>query len=120
MRARIPAPSLSQILKTGCAQDTACEVNNMINGNAKPVKKFVAGTIQVAIWRNTLPVGVGNDGVLMTVALERRYKDRENHWQSSGSLRVNDVPKAVLLLTKAYEFLTTSVEDGDGGDTNGQ
>ena len=92
----------------------------MTNENAKPVKKFVAGTIQAAIWNNRLPVGGGNDNVMMTVSLERRYKDREGNWQSSGSLRVNDVPKAVLLLNKAYEFLTTAAEDGDVGDANGQ
>ena len=92
----------------------------MTNENAKPVKKFVAGTIQAAIWRNAIQVSGGNDGVMMTVSLERRYKDREGNWQSSGSLRVNDVPKAVMLLNKAYEFLTTAAEDGDGGDANGQ
>jgi hypothetical protein len=112
--------SLSRFSKTSCAKDAANEVNNMIKESAKPVKKFVAGMIQVAVWRNALPIGGGNDGGMMTVALERRYKDREGNWQSSGSLRVNDVPKAILLLNKAYEFLTTSAEDGDGGDTNGQ
>ena len=93
----------------------------MTNGNAKPVKKFAAGTIQVAIWKNILPIGGGNDNVMMSVTLERRYKDREGQWQSSGSLRLNDLPKAVLLLNKAYEHLTsTPDEDGDGGDSNGQ
>jgi len=93
----------------------------MTNGNTKPVKKFAAGTIQAAIWKNILPLGGGNDNVMMSVTLERRYKDREGQWQSSGSLRLNDLPKAVLLLNKAYEFLTTGDnEDGEGGDANGQ
>jgi len=93
----------------------------MTNENAKPVKKFVAGTIQAAIWNNRLPLGGGNDNVMMSVTLERRYRDRDGQWQSSGSLRMNDLPKAVLLLNKAYEFLTTGAsEDSDGGDANGQ
>lgn len=92
----------------------------MTNENAKPVKKFAAGTIHAAIWKNILPLSGGSDNVMMSVTLERRYKDREGHWQSSGSLRVNDVPKAVLLLNKAFDFLTTTAEGGDGGDMNGQ
>ena len=92
----------------------------MTNGNTKPVKKFVAAPIQVAIWKNTVAASSANDSMMMTVSLERRYKDRDGMWQSSGSLRVNDVPKAIWLLMKAYEFLTTAAEEGEGGDMNGQ
>ena len=32
--------------------------------------------------------------------------DKNDKWQSTSSLDVNDVPKAILVLSKAYEFMT--------------
>ncbi|MCD6434079.1 MAG: hypothetical protein J7L14_00525 [Candidatus Diapherotrites archaeon] len=64
-----------------------------------PIKKFSAGAISVAIWQNS-----SANGEYYTVTMERRYlKDEE--WQSSNTLRLNDIPKACLALQKAYEFL---------------
>ena len=66
-----------------------------------PVKKFNAGAIQVAIWQNE-----GKEGAQYnTISIDRRYKDKNEQWKSSNSLRINDVPKAVVTLQKAYEYL---------------
>ncbi len=66
-----------------------------------PVKKFGAGGIQVAIWENQ-----GKEGnQFYTVSIDRRYKDKNDEWKSSNSLKVNDLPKAILALQKAYEYL---------------
>ena len=43
-----------------------------------------------------------------TVSFQRRYRDKKGEWQTSNSLNVNDVPKAVLVLNKAYEYLTSN------------
>ena len=43
-----------------------------------------------------------------TVSFQRRYRDKDGAWQSTNSLRVNDIPKANLVLAKAYEFLTSN------------
>ena len=32
-------------------------------------------------------------------------KDKNDEWQHTNSLRVNDLPKAALVLNKAYEYL---------------
>ena len=45
---------------------------------------------------------------IRNVSFQRRYRDNEGEWKTSGSLRVNDIPKAVLVLNKAYEFLTSN------------
>jgi hypothetical protein len=31
--------------------------------------------------------------------------DKEGNWQTTSSLRVGDIPKATLVLNKAYEYL---------------
>lgn len=42
------------------------------------------------------------------VAFQKRYRDASGEWQTTNSLNVNDLPKAVLVLNKAYEYLTSN------------
>lgn len=70
----------------------------------QPEKRFSTGAISAAVWtnegmdRNSLPT------TFRTVTLQRRYKDKEGNWQSTNSLRTGDLPKAVLVLQKAFEY----------------
>lgn len=65
-----------------------------------PEKKFRAGPISATVWRN-----MTEKGSYASVQLSRSYKDASNAWKSTGSLRVNDLPKATVVLNKAYEYL---------------
>lgn len=70
-----------------------------------PEKKFSTGVITATIWQNQ---GKSRNGEIVgyrTVSLQRRYKDKNGVWQSANSFRVNDLPKAALVLQKAYEYL---------------
>ena len=71
-----------------------------------PEKKFSTGAISAAIWKNN---GVSKrDGQAVefnTISLQRRYQDKEGVWKSTNSLRINDLPKASLVLQKAYEYI---------------
>lgn len=42
------------------------------------------------------------------VVFQHRYIDKDGEWQTTNSLKVNDIPKAILVLRKAYEFLTSN------------
>ncbi len=66
----------------------------------QPVKKYSAGGLQVAVWENESKTG----GKFHTVSMDRSYKDNKDNWQKTNTLRVNDIPKAVVALTRAYEF----------------
>jgi len=83
----------------------------MANGN-KPVKKFSAGAISAAVWKNTRQNGKGQNFDVESVTLDRRYKDGDD-WKSSSSFRLNDLPKVQLVLAKAYEYLATKKQDGE-------
>jgi len=70
-----------------------------------PEKKFSTGVITATVWQNH---GKGKNGEAIgyrTVSLQRRYKDKNGVWQSANSFRVNDLPKATLVLQKAYEYV---------------
>lgn len=71
-----------------------------------PEKKFRAGGISATVWLNKGTKTTGEESEFRTIAIERSYTDREGKWQSTNSLRVNDLPRAQMVLNKAYEYLT--------------
>lgn len=71
----------------------------------KPDAKFTAGAVSATVWSNTGSTKDGQPTSYFTVSLQRNYKDRDGNWKNSSSLRLNDLPKARLVLSKAYEFL---------------
>ena len=73
-------------------------------GTNVPEKKFSTGAIQATIWNNDIEKD-GATASFKTIVLSRRYCDKEGNWKSTNSLRVNDIPKAALVLQKAYEYL---------------
>lgn len=86
--------------------------NINLNKNT-PEKKFRASPITATIWTNEAPSKDGEPRIYRTVSLERSYKDKEGAWKSTGSLRVNDLPKAILVLNKAFEYISIK-DDSDG------
>ncbi len=82
-----------------------------VNKNS-PEKKFRASPMSATIWANEVISADGQTNVFRTINLERTYKDKEGNWRKTNSLRVNDLPKAILVLNKAYEFISIK-EEGD-------
>ncbi|MEK6961509.1 MAG: hypothetical protein AABX47_10160 [Nanoarchaeota archaeon] len=70
----------------------------------KPLAKFKAGAVVATIWANSAQ-GAAGEVVYNSITLDRRYQDKSGQWQSTSSMRVNDLPKAALVLQKAYEYL---------------
>lgn len=89
----------------------------MANGRESngPVKKFMAGAVSAALWSHTTTLKDGRSLDLLSVSLDRRYKDSDGEWKSTGSFKENDIPKAMLVLAKAYEFMTSKDDDDYDG-----
>lgn len=84
----------------------------------KPIGKWNSGGISVAVWQNSIETANGPQ-MVERVTLERRYKDEKSgEWKSTNSYRKDELPKAILVLQKAYDFLAfrkrSSDDDGDG------
>ena len=62
------------------------------------------GAVRATIFRNTI-IKAGQAIPLPKVVIEVRYKDKTGQWQGTNSLSVNDLPKAILALQKAFEYL---------------
>jgi len=72
---------------------------------SKPKEVIRVGAVNVSIFENT----VMKDDKILTipkVVFQVRYKDKEGQWKSTSSLSVNDIPKAINALQKAYQILT--------------
>lgn len=76
---------------------------------AKPEKKFQHGGVSASIFVNELSVN-GQVVEKMTVSPQRSYKDKNDEWQTSTSFGINDIPKLIVALSKAYDYLTTRSE----------
>ena len=70
-----------------------------------PEKKFSTGVVTATVWQNQGKGRSGEPVAYRTVSLQRRYKDKNGVWQTANSFRVNDLPKAALVLQKAYEYI---------------
>jgi hypothetical protein len=85
-------------------------------GQNVPEKKFTTGVIQATVWRNCGKAKTGEAVEYRSISFDRRYKDPEGNWKSTTSLRISDLPKAIVVLNKAYEYAVlkdnvTSTED---------
>ena len=72
----------------------------------QPEKKFRAGAVSATVWLNK-----ATEGEYRSVNLERSYMGKDGKWQTTSSFRASDLPKADLVLRKAYEFISL-----DGGN----
>lgn len=108
-----PANGLSEVMEMADRQKTgqAKSEGEGSEPKAPPVHKISAGGVRLAIWANDGPKG----GTFHSVTIERTFRRSDatgkDAWGSTRALRVNDIPKAVTVLQKAYEWLLLRGED---------
>ena len=88
----------------------------------KPEKRFQSGGVEASIFENEIQHN-GKTVKVKKVAFQKRYKSPQG-WKTTYSLDINDIPKAVWVLSKAYEFLvlnpdTTAAGEIENGGTPG-
>ena len=89
-----------------------------MTGQQMPVAKFRAGQVASAVWRNEIQVK-GKAITVLKATVQRRYKDKDGSWQSSGSLSRNEIPLAIYCLQKAFEkIIETQHEESGNGNSN--
>ena len=75
----------------------------------KPEQVFKVGAVRASVFKNTI-THQGKEITLAKVVLEVRYRDKSGQWRGTHSLSLNELPKAILALQKAYDFLTAPTE----------
>ena len=88
-------------------------MNQLGDENMAPVKKFSAGSISCALWENEATVN-GRKMTLLKASLDRRYKDKDGQWKSSGSFGRNEIPQAIYCLLQAYAAMVSESSEEVG------
>jgi hypothetical protein len=84
---------------------------------SQPEITFRHGPCSASVFENEYERGDRKFAV-RNVTFQRSYQDKDGNWQTTSSLKVNDIPKAVLVLNKCYEFLTSNgILDSDTEET---
>ena len=81
-----------------------------------PIAKFRAGAVSAALWENDIEVK-GRTITILKATVQRRYKDKDDNWQSSDSFSRNEIPLAIYCLQKAFDkIIETQSEAANGND----
>ena len=81
-----------------------------------PLKTFRAGLVRAVVWKNKAEAKDGRpERTFHSVVLERRYKGEDGEWHSTNRFDADrDVPKAVVCLQKAFEFVAMREKEQNG------
>jgi hypothetical protein len=71
-----------------------------------PEKRFQVGNCAASVFVNDIETRDGPRQV-RSVRLERVYKGADGEFRWTAVLRKNDLPKAVIVLEQAFEYLAT-------------
>jgi hypothetical protein len=82
-----------------------------------PIAKFKAGQVSSALWANEIDVK-GSTVTILKATVQRRYKDKDGNWQSSGSFSRNEIPLAIYCLRKAFEKIIEKQQEVSANGSN--
>ena len=68
---------------------------------AKPIAKYRAGPVHVALWENTMKRD-DRETLMHKVSIERRYRGSDGAWRSTTSFTRNELPMIRFCLEQAY------------------
>ena len=97
------------------------EIQRNINENKKdgqfkkrvrPEVVFSVKPVKASVFSNEVKTATGMVA-MKSVSLQRSYMDKYGTFQSTNSLRVDDIPKAILVLRKAFEHMALEERHGD-------
>jgi hypothetical protein len=82
-----------------------------------PDMTFKAGSCRASVFKNKVERD-GKEVIIPKVSILKRYMDKGGAWKNSQSFGVNDLPKLMVVVIKAYDFLTSRKKDGSGRSDN--
>ena len=80
-----------------------------------PMKSLRVGSLRCAIWANQAQRD-GRNVTDYTIRINRRYKDRNDQWQTTDSLFPENLLAAAFLAQKAFEFIALNTSEAEPQD----
>jgi hypothetical protein len=82
-----------------------------------PDMTFEAGSCKASVFQNKVEID-GEEVIISKVSIWKRYMDKGGAWKNSQSFGVNDLLKLMVVVMKAYDFLTSRKRHGSGRSDN--
>ena len=82
----------------------------------KPIWQMKAGSFFASIWENERNMG-GKLVKVREVSFQKRYRNDAGEYATSNRYQINEIPKAMVVLAKAYEQLLAE-SASEGGEQN--
>jgi len=73
---------------------------------AGPDISFETGSCRAAIFYNEIQKN-GETLNIPNIVITRSYLDKNNEWKTTSTFRLNDLPKLIIVVSKAYDYLTS-------------
>ena len=70
----------------------------------QPEKRFQVGNCTASVFENEVQTQDGKKAI-KNVSFQKTYRDKKGNFQHTNSLQANEIPKAILALAKAYDYL---------------
>lgn len=98
-------------IHTGPFGDGGARMNG--NGKERPEINFKVGGVRAAVWKWNNMTKDGRPFTQRKVVLDRAYRDGHGNWKNVNSYDANDIPKAILALYKAFDYLHRASEESE-------
>jgi len=70
-----------------------------------PEKEFKIGPVRAVVWSNQRTANDGRTFNSTKVSFERTYRDSNGSFKTTSSFDMNDLPKLIIAIKRAYEYL---------------
>lgn len=77
----------------------------------QPEKRIKVGNVIVSVFSNE----IDGQRFLRSVSIQKFYRDKEGSFRPTNSLNTNDIPKAILALARAYDYVLNADTPDDLG-----
>lgn len=86
------------------------------NKENKPLNKVKVGNVTSTIWKNTITPKGKDSFEVLSFNIERSYKDDNDKWANTNSMRKEDIAKIELVLAKTKDFIYSYKQDKENDD----
>jgi hypothetical protein len=78
-----------------------------------PIMQYRSNNLQASVWRNEVIV---DDKIMVRLSsvLEKSYKKKDGTYAKTNQLFPHEVPQAIVLLQRCYEYMILSCDSREG------
>ncbi len=82
--------------------------------NNRPIIEFTAGRVRASVWYDEVTKKTNESFSVFTTRVEKRFKDAQGKWQSSGSFGRQDLADLELVVLAARQYVSLNEHEPQG------